>query len=139
MTFKKFNQIFISFNKLFFSSVFIYDQKAVSITKTHFEMIHKSNTRFIVILYRSRETRGYTPCHVGEGWYQILGARVYSTLFFVIFKKPGFSKDRPFNQKLRSFKKTVLFIKNPGFQKTVLFIKNPGFQKTVLFIKNPGF
>ena len=42
-------------------------------------------------------------------------------------------------QKTRVFKKTVLFIRNPGFQKTVLFIKNPGFQKTALFIKNSVF
>ena len=36
MTFKEFNQIFISLNKPFLFGVFIYDQKAVSITKTHF-------------------------------------------------------------------------------------------------------
>ena len=51
MTFKEFNQIFISMNKLFFFSVFIYDQKAVSITKTHFEITQVKYTFYIYKLY----------------------------------------------------------------------------------------
>ena len=68
MTFKEFNQIFVSLNKLFFFSVFIYNQKAVSITKAHFEMTQVKCTfniyklylqtnvyRLLVIPYQSRE------------------------------------------------------------------------------------
>ena len=51
MTSKEFNQIFISLNKLFIFSVFIYDQKAVSITKTHFEMTQVKYTVYIYKLY----------------------------------------------------------------------------------------
>ena len=51
MTFKEFNQIFISLNKLFIFSVFIYDQKVVSITKTHFEMTQVKYTVYIYKLY----------------------------------------------------------------------------------------
>ena len=47
MTFKEFNQIFISLNKLFFFSVFIYDQKAVSVTKAHFEITQVKYTFYI--------------------------------------------------------------------------------------------
>ena len=62
--------------------------------------------------------------------------------FFCIFKKPGFSKDRPFHQK-------------PGFSKDRPFHQKPGFSKTPSFSskarvfegsevltgqhKNPGF
>ena len=51
MTFKEFNQIFISLNILFFFSVFIYNQKAVSITKTHFEITQVRYTVYIYKLY----------------------------------------------------------------------------------------
>ena len=70
MTLKEFNQIFISLNKLFFSIVFIYDQEAVSITKTHFEItqytfyiyklyLQTNVYRLLVIPYQSREILGY--------------------------------------------------------------------------------
>ena len=48
MTFKEFNQIFISLNKLFFFGAFIYDQKAVSITKAHFEITQDRYTFYIL-------------------------------------------------------------------------------------------
>ena len=51
MTFKEFNQIFISLNKLFFFGVFIYDQKAVSIAKAHFEITQVKYTFYIYKLY----------------------------------------------------------------------------------------
>ena len=51
MTFKKFNQIFVSLNKLFFSTSFIYDQKAVPVTKTHFEITQVKYTFYIYKLY----------------------------------------------------------------------------------------
>ena len=121
MILKKFNQIFISFNKMFFFSVFIYDQKAVSVTKTHYQIIYKPSFRTYSTLFYFSKNPGFQN----------------TVLFFI--KNPGFQKTVLFI-KNPGFQKTVLFfIKNPGFQKTVLFIKNPGFQKTVLFIKNPGF
>ena len=51
MTLKEFNQIFISLNKMFFPIVFIYDQEAVSITKTHFEITQVKYTFYIYKLY----------------------------------------------------------------------------------------
>ena len=47
MTFKEFNQIFISLNEMFFFSVFIYNQKAVPITKAHFEITQVRYTSYI--------------------------------------------------------------------------------------------
>ena len=47
MTFKEFNQIFISLNETFFFSVFIYDQKVVSVTKAHFEITQVKYTFYI--------------------------------------------------------------------------------------------
>ena len=51
MAFKKFNQIFISLNETYFFSVFIYNQKAVSITKAHFEITQVKYTFYIYKLY----------------------------------------------------------------------------------------
>ena len=51
MTFKEFNQIFISLNETFFFSVFIYKQKVVSITKAHFEITQVKYTFYIYKLY----------------------------------------------------------------------------------------
>ena len=79
MTFKEFNQIFISLNETFFFSVFIYNQKAVPVTKTHFEITQVKYTSYIyklylqtnvywllVILYQYNKILGYTCCHVGN-------------------------------------------------------------------------
>ena len=104
MTFKEFNQIFISFNKLFFFSVFIYDQKAVSVTKTHYEMIHKSNFRAYSTLFLFFKNPGFQ-----------------NTVLFS-------SKTRVFKNsvlfiKTRVFKNSVLFIKTRVFKNSVLFIK----------------
>ena len=68
MTFKEFNQIFVSLNKLFFFSVFIYNQEVVPVTKAHFEItqvrymfyiykiyLQTNVYNFLVIPYQSRE------------------------------------------------------------------------------------
>ena len=85
MILKKFNQIFISLNKLFFSTSFIYDQKAVSVTETHF----KNNTQ------------GKNP------GFQRTGLFIRNPGFQ---KLRPFQKDRPF-QKLRPFHQKPGFLR----------------------------
>ena len=111
MAIKEFNQIFVSFNEMFFSIVFVYNQKAVPVTKAHlFTLV------FINISNRYNKSRSYVFKNCT--YFQYICIHIVSkTCIF---------------QKTRIFQKTCIF------QKTVHGLTNPSdvIFKNCIYFKN---